>query len=70
MRLFFIVFPAWIALIVGVNIASGPVESGGTAWEQVGYGLLMLLGAAAIFAFQWLIFKFVRSYAAHSDRKR
>lgn len=63
-------FLAWIALIVGINVASGPERSNGTPLEHLGYGALMLAGATAIFGFQWFIFKLVRRIAAHTDHRK
>ena len=66
-RVFFWIFSFGIALIVGINIASGPEASGGSALRQLGYGLLMLVGATIVVGFNWLIYKFMRRWAQHED---
>lgn len=69
-RTIFFIFPFLIALIVGINAAYGPERSGGTALQQIGYGLLMLAFAALVYGFSWLVFKLVRAWAEHEDGRR
>ena len=70
MKLFFCVWPFWIALILVIN-----------AWQDASRGLPLnwgglLLGigigtfGAVVFVSSWLILKFVRSTTAELDRER
>ena len=60
-RLSFFVYLVVIPIIVVINIASGHERGGGTATEQLGYGILMEAAGCLVFGFCWLIFRFVRS---------
>ena len=56
---FFVFFPFWVALIVGINIYQGQDATGYSALEMVGIGILFVMFGAIIFGAGWLIYRFV-----------
>ena len=65
---FFVFFPFWVALIVGINIYQGQDATGYSALEMVGIGVLFVMFAAVIFGAGRLIYRFILGF--YTDGKK
>jgi hypothetical protein len=69
MQRFFIVWPFWCALIIGLNIWDDASHARPFNWHNLALGLGIMAWGGVVYAFARLIVRFVRGiYANEGDR--
>jgi len=66
---FMLLVPVWILLIAAFNIWDDSKGGQPLQWYTVAYPIGMIAFASVIFLFMRLIFKFVRRYVEHEDKR-
>ncbi|WEK44225.1 MAG: hypothetical protein P0Y64_05270 [Candidatus Sphingomonas colombiensis] len=70
MRRFFIVWPFWCALIIGINIWSDAQAGRPFDWGNLLFGSGIALFGGVVFFFSRAIFKFVRGFVSNREDMR
>ena len=69
MRRFFVVWPIWCALIIGINIWDDASNGRSFNWQNLFFGVSIAAWGAVVYFFARLIHRFVRgTYADGDDR--
>ncbi len=70
MKRFFIIWPFWCALIIGINIWNDATNGLSFNWRNFGFGVGIMLFGGVVYTFSRLIFKFTRAYVEHDESRR